>query len=135
MYNNNLYEARRNSHITQAELAEKLNMNTVVYGRYERGERDIPLSLAAQMAEILNVSLDYLACRSKSPLGLQADEDNMLVQKTLIEPAIKNATNEKETLLAYIEVLRKEQKKTNEQAESAVAQIMKIINEKYPENK
>lgn len=133
MYNNNLYEARRNTHMTQAELAEKLKMNTIVYGRYERGERDIPLSIAAQMADVLNVSLDYIACRSKSTMGMQADKDNEFVKKTMIEPAVQNSQSEKDTLYAYIEVLREQQRKANEQTESGIAQIMKIIQEKYPE--
>ena len=74
MYSNNLYEARKQARKTQAELAEMLAMNTIVYGRYERGERDIPLSVAVQMADVLNVSLDYLAGRSRIASGTKSDD-------------------------------------------------------------
>ena len=130
MYSNNLYEARKQARKTQAELAEMLAMNTIVYGRYERGERDIPLSVAVQMADVLNVSLDYLAGRSRIASGTKSDDE--FLQKTLIDPAMKNVTSEKDALHAYVNVLREEQRKTNEQTENAVAQIMKIINDKYP---
>nr|DAQ81143.1 MAG TPA: Helix-turn-helix XRE-family like protein [Inoviridae sp.] len=130
MYSNNLYEARKQARKTQAELAEMLAMNTIVYGRYERGERDIPLSVAVQMADVLNVSLDYLAGRSRIASGTKSDDE--FLQKTLIDPAMKNVTSEKDALYAYVNVLREEQRKTNEQTENAVAQIMKIINDKYP---
>ena len=129
MYSNNLYEARKQARKTQAELAEMLAMNTIVYGRYERGERDIPLSVAVQMADVLNVSLDYLAGRSRIASGTKSDDE--FLQKTLIDPAMKNVTSEKDALYAYVNVLREEQRKTNEQTENAVAQIMKIINDKY----
>ena len=130
MYSNNLYEARKQARKTQAELADMLAMNTIVYGRYERGERDIPLSVAVQMADVLNVSLDYLAGRSRIASGTKSDDE--FLQKTLIDPAMKNVTSEKDALYAYVNVLREEQRKTNEQTENAVAQIMKIINDKYP---
>lgn len=131
MYSNNLYEARKQARKTQAELAEMLAMNTIVYGRYERGERDIPLSVAVQMADVLNVSLDYLAGRSRIASGTKSDDE--FLQKTLIDPAaMKNVTSEKDALYAYVNVLREEQRKTNEKTENAVAQIMKIINDKYP---
>jgi transcriptional regulator with XRE-family HTH domain len=130
MYSNNLYEARKQARKTQAELAEMLAMNTIVYGRYERGERDIPLSVAVQMADVLNVSLDYLAGRSRIASGTKSDDE--FLQKTLIDPAMKNVTSERDALYAYVNVLREEQRKTNEQTENAVAQIMKIINDKYP---
>lgn len=48
---------------TQKEMAQILNMQTTVYQRYERGERDIPFWLAIEIAEYYKVSLDYLAER------------------------------------------------------------------------
>ena len=105
MYSNNLYEARKQARKTQAELAEMLAMNTIVYGRYERGERDIPLSVAVQMADVLNVSLDYLAGRSRIASGTKSDDE--FLQKTLIDPAMKNVTSERDALYAYVNVLRK----------------------------
>ena len=48
---------------TQKEIAKILNMQTTVYQRYERGERELPLWAAIQLAEYYNVSLDYLVGR------------------------------------------------------------------------
>lgn len=108
MYKNNLYEARDNAHITQAEMAEKLNMNVTVYGRYERGERDIPLSIAAQMANIFDVSLDYIACRSESRMGIQEDRDNKLIKETVFAPLIEEAGDEQTAMIEFIKSQRQQ---------------------------
>ena len=48
---------------TQKEIAQVLNMQTTVYQRYERGEREIPFWAAIKLAKYYNVTLDYLANR------------------------------------------------------------------------
>jgi len=48
---------------TQKEIAQFLNMQTTVYQRYERGEREVPFWVAIKLANYYNVSLDYLAGR------------------------------------------------------------------------
>ena len=47
----------------QKEIAEILGMQTTVYQRYERGEREVPFWVAIRLAEYYHVSLDYLAGR------------------------------------------------------------------------
>lgn len=108
MYKNNLYEARDKARITQAEMAEKLNMNVTVYGRYERGERDIPLSVAVQMADIFDVSLDYIACRSESPMGIQEDKDRQLIQETVFNPLVETKGNSNEALKEFVKSTRQQ---------------------------
>ena len=49
---------------TQKEIALLLNMQTTVYQRYERGERELPLWAAIKLADIYGVSLDYLVGRT-----------------------------------------------------------------------
>ena len=49
---------------TQREIAEFLNMQVTVYQRYERGERELPLWAAIQLANYYKVSLDYLVGRT-----------------------------------------------------------------------
>ncbi len=127
MYKNNLYQARTNAHITQTDFANKLNMNATVYGRYERGERDIPLSLAAQMANILSVSLDYIACRTDNPSG--ESEEMRILRNTLIKPITQNPKDKLAFLSACIEALREEQRQSNEQIDNAIADIMKKMEE------
>ena len=48
---------------TQAQIAKILNMQTTVYQRYERGERELPLWAAIKLADYYKVSLDYLVGR------------------------------------------------------------------------
>ena len=131
MYRNRLYEARTNAHITQSDMASKLNMNITVYGRYERGERDIPLSLAAQVADVLNVTLDYIAYRSDYPL----DEDSSIMKRTLLDPIINNPNDKISYLKSCINALREEQQLTNQKIDNAIEEIMKKVNEISPERK
>ena len=49
---------------TQKDVANYLNMQLTVYQRYERGEREIPLWAAIKLADLYNVTLDYLVQRS-----------------------------------------------------------------------
>ena len=58
-------DLREDSDKTQKEIADMLNMQTTVYQRYERGEREIPLWVAIKLADYYDVTLDYLAEREK----------------------------------------------------------------------
>ena len=51
---------------TQIEVAEHLKTTAQYYGKYEKGERELPFSRAIQLADFYNVSLDYIAERGKS---------------------------------------------------------------------
>lgn len=55
-----LLEARKKKGISQEEMAGKLKTKGPVIGRYERDEMKPSIETAAKMADILNVSLDYL---------------------------------------------------------------------------
>lgn len=61
MYETNLRRLRMKNFMTQQEVACYLDMNVTVYARYEREERDLPLSIAKKLAKLYNVSIDYLA--------------------------------------------------------------------------
>ena len=51
----------RNDHDkTQAQLAEYLHCNPLVYGRYERGVREIPAWMVVELAKYYEVSSDYI---------------------------------------------------------------------------
>lgn len=60
-YPNNLYYLRLEKSMTQKEFAEELGMTAGNYSRYERGENDLPLSLAKNIAEIFGTTIDYIA--------------------------------------------------------------------------
>lgn len=46
---------------TQQQIADILKCNRQVYARYERGIREIPVSMLILLAEYYDVSMDYLA--------------------------------------------------------------------------
>lgn len=75
-----LKDLREDADKTQADIAEILGTTAQYYGRYEKGEIELPLSRAIQLADHYNVSLDYLAGRSlfKRETDLDEDEERLL---------------------------------------------------------
>ena len=61
-----LRDLREDADKTQTELAEYLGTTAQYYGKYEKGERELPFSRAIEIADFFDVSLDYLAERSDS---------------------------------------------------------------------
>jgi transcriptional regulator with XRE-family HTH domain len=55
-----LLDARKRKGISQDELAKHLGTKGPAIGRYERDEMKPSIEAAAKMAELLDVSLDYL---------------------------------------------------------------------------
>ena len=60
-------DLREDNDKTQKQIAGMLNMQLTVYQRYERGERELPLWAAIQLANFYSVSLDYLVGRTNPP--------------------------------------------------------------------
>lgn len=58
----NIKKARKVLRMTQAEIAERLGMSVLHYGRLERGERRVSFAQLARVADVLHVSFyDLLA--------------------------------------------------------------------------
>ena len=57
-------DLREDADKTQGEIAKELFIQREVYRRYEVGEREIPFNIAIAIANLYNVSLDYLAGRT-----------------------------------------------------------------------
>ena len=53
-------ELRNDRDKTQQEIADMLICNRQVYARYERGIREIPVSMLLDLARYYGVSVDYL---------------------------------------------------------------------------
>lgn len=124
---------RKEQKLTQREFADIFGISQSSYSAYENGSTIPTVEFLIKVAQKYNISMDYLTGLSISKKGMQADDDNKLLQKTIVDPIIETGGNEKELLQAYIRQIRDEQSKANEASETAVAQIMKIIQEKYPE--
>lgn len=57
-------DLREDKDIKQSDIAEMLHMQREVYRRYETGQREIPLNIAVLIADLYNVSLDYITGRT-----------------------------------------------------------------------
>jgi transcriptional regulator with XRE-family HTH domain len=58
---------RLERHLQQSDVARIIGCGQPLYSRYERGEREIPLSALIALADFYGVSLDYLVGRSDDP--------------------------------------------------------------------
>jgi len=50
--------------ITQQQLADKLELSRVTVSSYEQGSRIAPVDILIKIADIFDVSIDYLVGRS-----------------------------------------------------------------------
>ena len=78
-------DLREDADKTQTQIADHLGTTAQYYGKYEKGEREIPFRRAIELAEYYNVSLDYLAGRTniknaRSNDCLTADEIKIIQQ-------------------------------------------------------
>lgn len=53
-------DLREDHDYTQEYVAKYLNINRVVYNRYENGIREIPISLLIKLSKLYNVPIDYI---------------------------------------------------------------------------
>lgn len=53
-------DLREDNDLRQIDIARELNISQPQYQRYESGERQIPIDIAIDLANIYGVSLDYL---------------------------------------------------------------------------
>ena len=67
----NIKKARQAKNLRQQDVAENLNILIQQYTRYETGKREIPLHHLIKLAELYNLSLDYLAGLTDEPKPLR----------------------------------------------------------------
>lgn len=73
MFQNRLNEARKLKGISAQQMADHLNIGLRSYRNYESGDREPSLDALVKIADLLDVSLDYLLCRDEF-LAKHADE-------------------------------------------------------------
>ena len=59
-----LKDLREDSDLTQQQVADHLMCNRQVYARYERGLREIPVSMLIKLADLYKTSVDYILGRT-----------------------------------------------------------------------
>ncbi len=69
MHFQRIYELRIDHDMTQQQVADYLVCNRLVYARYERGQREIPVSMLIKLADLYSTSTDYI-------LGLVDETDS-----------------------------------------------------------
>lgn len=65
MFNKRLREIRMKRKLTQQNMADKLDLSLNAYQKYEQGERSPSFDCLVAIADILDVSLDYLFGRDE----------------------------------------------------------------------
>ena len=78
-----LKDLREDHDMTQQELVDALGMHKTTYTNYEQGKREIPLELAARLAKLYNVSLDYIAGLSGEPKPLDGENIYTRMQREM----------------------------------------------------
>lgn len=67
MFGQRLRELRVQNGYTQETLSEKIGVSSKTIGIWERGTREPPLATVDKLANIFNVSTDYLLGRNQTP--------------------------------------------------------------------
>ncbi len=67
MYFKRIAELRIDHDKGQKEIAAFLNLHPNVYGRYERGDREIPVWAVIKLADYYHTSTDYILGRTDNP--------------------------------------------------------------------
>ena len=104
-------DLREDADKTQTDLAAYLGTTAQYYGKYEKGEREIPFMRAIQLAEFYDVSLDYLAgrtnCRTAGTASALSPEE-----ATILEQYAALTERNKGKLEQFLEQLYERQKST-----------------------
>ena len=58
---------REDNDLTQQQISEILLCDQSLYSKYEKDERDIPITLLIKLADYYNTSIDYLVGRTNNP--------------------------------------------------------------------
>lgn len=128
MHENNLFELRTRRNLTQKEFADKAGINAGVYSRYERGETDIPLSVAKKIAVAFDVSIDFIAMYSISEQGIHDDEDIKIIQETIFNPLVENEGDKTQALKAFVKSAEQQMKTFQMQISAVKNEIAKMEN-------
>ena len=103
-----LKDLKEDADITQKQAADLTGVSMNHYGKYERGETDIPFEKAIILANYYNVSLDYLAGRTniKNPIS---DKSQLLKIAELFKQL--NSINRNRIEERMLEMLENQNKK------------------------
>jgi transcriptional regulator with XRE-family HTH domain len=76
-----LTELRKANKLSQEELAKSIGVHTNILGRYERDEVKPSIDVVIKIAEVFNVSIDYLVGKIDNELDKDIINKVMTIQK------------------------------------------------------
>lgn len=86
MFNNNkMLSLRKKYGLKQSELADKLNVSTSAVGMWEQGRNKPDDECITKMAQIFNVSTDYLLDNDISQEFKEQSEENQKILKAVAD--------------------------------------------------
>ncbi|WP_143989446.1 helix-turn-helix domain-containing protein [Streptococcus oralis] len=65
IFGKRLRKARKSKRLTQQEIADLVHVNRVTYTNWEKGKREPSFENLVKLADLLDVSLDWLFGRDK----------------------------------------------------------------------
>lgn len=74
MFYQRLRDLKEDMDLKQSNVAKIIGVSENQYGRYERGDNDIPLEKALVLADFYNVSIDYIAGRTNDKKGFNKSD-------------------------------------------------------------
>ena len=66
MFYQRIEDLRHDHDLSQQAVADILHMHRSVYGRYERGDREIPVWAVIKLADFYKTSTDYILGRTNN---------------------------------------------------------------------
>ncbi len=108
IWHQRIRDLREDADKTQTDLACYLGTTAQYYGKYEKGERELPFTRAIQLANYYGVSLDYLAGRTKIQSVQSLPED---VQRLLLNWEVLSERNRGKVEFLIDELLKEQSKR------------------------
>lgn len=119
MFYPRLRDLKEDKDLKQSTVAKLINSSENQYGRYERGENDIPLEKALILADYYNVSLDYIAGRTNDKKGLTRSEMSD-VETELIKKFRSLSEGGKNRILERLDVILETEAEENAKLKGAI---------------
>lgn len=123
-----LKELRKEHKLTQADVANFLNISESAYGYYEQGRNEISISSIRDLAKKYNVSVAYIMCETdiRNPLSEKDEKD---ISKRMEE--LRKDLEKAEGLAFDGEPMSEEAKESLLEAMEFAVRTAKKINKKY----
>ena len=104
---------RKRANITQSELAEKLNLSFGTISKYEKDEISIPSETLLKIANIFNVSTDFLLGR------VDIKNESIAIAASIKDNVdLSDVSNEdKEAIMRFVEMAKNKNKNKNKKIE------------------